>query len=194
MEDDWITNFFDRSRIVSNANMQQLWSRVLAGEANLPGTFAKRTVNVLADLDKRDADLFTTLCGFGWMIDDNVVPLVFDVQNRIYTGQAVTFASLAQLEALGLVTLGDAAGFKRVELPEKATVFYYGRPLELTFPNASQNELQLGKVLLTQAGQELAAICGSKPVDGFWEFMLAKWEKEGLIPSKDTTASCGTSS
>jgi hypothetical protein len=66
VEDDWITNFFDRSRIISDNDMQELWSRVLAGEANGPGTFSKRTVNLLSDLDKRDAELFTRLCGFGW--------------------------------------------------------------------------------------------------------------------------------
>jgi len=53
VEDDWITNFFDKSRIVSDEDMQRLWSGVLAGEANNPGTFSKRTVNLLADLDKR---------------------------------------------------------------------------------------------------------------------------------------------
>ena len=49
IEDDWITNFFDKCRIVSNEDMQQLWSRVLAGEANAPGAFSKRTVNLFAD-------------------------------------------------------------------------------------------------------------------------------------------------
>ena len=53
---DWITNFFDKSRIVSDMEMQSLWSRVLAGEANAPGTFAKRTVNLLGDLDKQVLD------------------------------------------------------------------------------------------------------------------------------------------
>lgn len=72
--DDWITNFFDKSRIVSDTEMQSLWSRVLAGEANAPGAFAKRTVNLLADLDKEDALLFMRLCGFGWMIG-NVCPI-----------------------------------------------------------------------------------------------------------------------
>jgi hypothetical protein len=36
VEDDWITNFFDKCRIVSDDDMQKLWSRVLAGEANSP--------------------------------------------------------------------------------------------------------------------------------------------------------------
>src|SRR3990172_7165310 len=47
MNDDWVTNFFDKSRIVSDKEMQGLWARVLAGEANAPGTYSKRTVNYL---------------------------------------------------------------------------------------------------------------------------------------------------
>ena len=66
VSNDWITNFFDKSRIVSDSDMQTLWSRVLAGEANTPGAFAKRTVNLLGDLDKEDAALFMQLCGFAW--------------------------------------------------------------------------------------------------------------------------------
>ena len=38
MENDWLVNFFDKSRLVSDNEMQDLWSRVLAGEANIPGT------------------------------------------------------------------------------------------------------------------------------------------------------------
>src|SRR5690242_18963958 len=40
VEDDWITNIFDKSRIVSDTQMQHLWAKVLAGEANVPGTFS----------------------------------------------------------------------------------------------------------------------------------------------------------
>src|SRR5438045_3237989 len=47
LDDDWITNFFDKSRIVSDEDMQELWSRVLAGEANYPGAFSRKTVNLL---------------------------------------------------------------------------------------------------------------------------------------------------
>ena len=83
VEDDWLVNFFDKSRIVSDNEMQELWSRVLAGEANAPGTYSKRTVNFLSDLDKAEADLFTKLCGFVWMIG-RLRLLVFDAAAGIY--------------------------------------------------------------------------------------------------------------
>lgn len=80
MEDDWVTNFFDKSRIVSDSEMQDIWASVLAGEANSPGTYSKRTVNFLGDLDKRDAELFLSLCSFGWLVGD-FTPLIFDTHS-----------------------------------------------------------------------------------------------------------------
>jgi hypothetical protein len=88
MEDDWITNFFDKCRIISDDEMQVLWSKVLAGEANSPGSFSKRTVNSLASLDKEDAQSFTSLCGFAWEIG-HLFPLIFDYQASINIGMAI---------------------------------------------------------------------------------------------------------
>jgi Protein of unknown function (DUF2806) len=50
VNDDWITNFFDKCRIVSDEEMQQIWAKVLAVEANKPGTYSKRTVNFLSSV------------------------------------------------------------------------------------------------------------------------------------------------
>lgn len=183
--DDWITNFFDKSRIDSDGEMQSLWSRVLAGEANAPGTFARRTVNLLADLDKEDAILFMRLCGFGWMIG-NVVPLVFDVQASIYNDQNINFNSLSHLESLGLIQFNLLSGFRRLQLPKVATVFYYGQPVTLTFPKDSDNELDIGKILLTRAGQQLAPVCAATPVDGYLQYVKEKWVAQSLIPKPET--------
>ena len=37
VEDDWIINFFDKCRLISDEQMQSLWARILAGETNSPG-------------------------------------------------------------------------------------------------------------------------------------------------------------
>ncbi len=41
MEDDWVTNFFDKSRIVSDSDMQELWARILAGRQTHQDLFEK---------------------------------------------------------------------------------------------------------------------------------------------------------
>lgn len=170
MEDDWVTNFFDKSRIVSDCEMQALWSRILAGEANAPGTFSKRTVNFLSDLDKIDAALFTRLLGYSWVIDDSLVPLVFDVQAEVYNRNGINFGSLSHLESIGLIQFG-VTGFHCIKLPKRIEVYYHARPLSLEMPNNLDNELNIGHVLLTKIGNELAPICGSNPVDNFWEYV-----------------------
>ena len=176
MENDWLVNFFDKSRIVSDNEMQDLWSRVLAGEANTPGTYSKRTVNFLSDLDKVDAELFTKLCGFGWMIGD-VVPLVFDHRAKIYNKHGINFNSLSHLESIGLVQFNSIAGLVRHNLPKKFAVLYYGKPLTLEMPKDADNKLEVGKAFLTKIGQELAPICSSRPVEGFRDYVMDQWKQ-----------------
>ena len=183
VDNDWIVNFFDKCRIVSNNEMQDLWSRVLAGEANAPGTYSKRTVNFLSDLDKTEAELFTKLCGFGWYIG-GVVPLAFDFQAEIYNRCGINFNTLSHLESIGLVQFAPLTGFLRQELPKKFGVFYYGRELILEMPKDTGNTLELGQVLLTRIGRELALICGSQPVEGFWDYVKEQWKK--YLPKSET--------
>lgn len=192
--DDWITNFFDKCRIVSDTDMQLLWAKVLASEANAPGTYSKRTVNLLADLDKSDAELFTQLCSFGWAIG-NVAPLIFDTQAEIYNRNGVNFNSLIQLESLGLIQFHTGLGqFTLLKLPKKITVSYFGRQVALTLPADSDNTIEVGEVLLTRAGQELSRICGSKPVEGFFEYVYDKWASQSFVPKVETEQGAPTDS
>jgi len=182
IEDDWITNFFEKSRIISDGEMQNLWSRVLAGEANKPGSYSKRTVNFLSDLDKIDAELFSKLCGFAWMAGV-LLPLVFDPQADIYTKQKIDFTALNHLESIGLIKFDGLVGFTRTKLPKHFTFQYYGRTLVFEMPKHSDNQIDIGKALFSKTGLELAPICGSKPVDGFWEYVSDHW-KQHLLKSK----------
>ena len=180
VENDWITNFFDKCRLISDSEMQGLWSRVLSGEANSPGSYSKRTVNFLSSLDKNDAGLFTKLCKFGWMTDE-VTPLIYDVQNDIYNKYEIDFRSLSHLESIGLIQFNSITGFRQLGLPKRVTLRYYNQFTLLEFQKESDNELNIGNVLLTKIGKELAPICGSSPDQDFYEYICEKWKKEGLI-------------
>lgn len=184
MEDDWVTNFFDKSRIVSDEEMQSIWAQVLAGEANAPGSFSKRTVNLLGDLDKRDAELFHTLCRFGWIFG-NFTPLVFDTQEKIYNDLGINFGSLSHLDSLGLIHFNWVSGFNWQRLPKNSAVAYCGQVLPLTMSKETDNTLYIGNVLLTQAGQELARVVKAPGVDGFYDYVKEKWKAH--IPSDENT-------
>jgi len=184
MEDDWVTNFFDKSRIVSDSDMQELWARILAGEANSPGTYSKRTVNFLGDLDKIDAELFLALCSFGWFVG-NFTPLVFDAKASIYNDRGLNFGTLTHLDSIGLVQFNNISGFSHTGLPKTFTVSYCGQPLTLTMPNEKDNKLSIGRVLLTQVGLELASVCQAPGVEGFVDYVKEKWKKH--LPEDKST-------
>ena len=180
IEDDWIANFFDKCRLISDNEMQELWAKILSGEANSPGTYSKRTVNFIHSLDKADAQLFTALCSYGWVIVD-IVPLIYDVQAEIYNRNGISFDSLKHLDEIGLVSFDNLAGYIHIGLPERITVSYYGIPINIQFKNNENNKLNVGKVLFSKVGQELEPIVGSKPLPEFLEYILKKWSDMGLI-------------
>lgn len=182
MENDWIMNFFDKCRIVSDEDMQLLWAKVLAGEANTPGTYSKRTVNSLGSLDKTDAQLFTNLCSFVWLIP-TATPVIYDELALIYNDQQINFDTLSHLDDIGLISFEGLSGYKKIKLPQHIDISYYGTALRVEFKNPENNELETGKVILTNIGHELARICSSKPIDGFLDYVIERLSKQKLALS-----------
>ena len=183
IEDDWVTNFFDKSRIISDNEMQDIWAKVLAGEANAPGTYSKRTVNFLGGLDKKDAELFQNLCSFGWIVG-GFTPLIFDDKAEIYNQKGINFESLTHLDSIGLIQFQSLTGFQITGLPKSFAVRYCMEPLILAMPKEKDNQISIGCILLTQLGQELVSVCKAPRVDGFFDYVKERW-KEYLPKPKD---------
>lgn len=181
MENDWIANFFDKSKLISDKEMQSLWAKVLAGEANRPGKYSKRTVNFLSSIDKSDAELFTKLCGFCWLMGENVIP-IYDHNDNIYKDNSVTFAALRHLEDLGLIKFDLATTYQRIYSANEFVSIYFGNIVFLKFPSDINNIFNIGHVMLTKIGQELTPISGAKPVEGFFDYIINKWRNKGYIP------------
>lgn len=179
IEEDWITNFFDKCRLISDEKMQSLWSRILAGEANAPGKFSRRTVSFMATLDKQDAVLFTKLCGFNWILGD-IQPLIYDLKEKLYTNNSINFDVLKHLDAIGLISFEALAGYKKIGLPQKFKAMYQNTPFILEFSKEKENELNIGKALLTSIGRELVTICESSKIAGFDKYIVEQWTKIGI--------------
>ena len=118
------------------------------------------------------------------MIENVVKPLVFDYQADIYNNKEITFDSLSHLDSIGLIQFHPPSDFIWQGLSKKAVVSYYDQVLELSFAKETDNVLKIGKVMLTKVGQELAPICGSKPVDGFMDYVKDQWKNH--LPEANT--------
>ena len=54
---------------------------------------------------------------------------------------------------------------------------FYDKPLVLQMPEESGNRLDIGHVQFTRIGRELASICESEPVAGFYEYVKEQWKQ-----------------
>lgn len=181
IENDWIVNFFDKSRLISDEDMQLLWAKILSGEANSPGKFSKRTINLLANLDKYDAEIFTQLCGFTFLIGNEVFPLIYDEDHIIYSKYGINFSTLSHLDAIGLIHFAPLSGYIQRGLNQNGNVYYLGsnEPVWIGFPQMENNSIKIGKVILTQEGRQIAQICEYPTREGLTNYIREVWRNLG---------------
>lgn len=194
IENDWLTDFFDKCRLVSDEEMQTIWANLLAGEANQPGTFSKRTINLVSTLDKYDAELFTLLCSFGWKIAGKLTLLVYyyrfsEVDFRfdpsIYIDFGLTLDVINHLESIGLIRFQIDPTFFVSGLAKKEIFQYHEKFVDLEFIGEEGNHLKVGNILLTKTGQELALLCKPNKVDGLYDFIKKRMSFLGEVAAFD---------
>ncbi len=54
---DWMTRFLDIAETISDDEMRDLWARVLAGEVKKPKSYSLRTLEVLRNISKEEAEI-----------------------------------------------------------------------------------------------------------------------------------------
>lgn len=178
MDNDWIVNFFDKARLVSDFEMQELWSTILAGEANSPQSFSKRIVNIVAELSKSEAKLFQKICRYGWKrTGADIYPLIYDYKAKIYKAHGIDYSGLRDLASIGLISL-ESSHYRFTKLRKRIVLSYYENRAVIEFDEEQENTLQIGYILLTSIGQELARICNSPPIPGFYDYIIDYWRNE----------------
>ncbi|MFC2063077.1 DUF2806 domain-containing protein [Chloroflexota bacterium] len=183
IEDDWVTNFFDKCRIVSDDDMQKMWAQILAGEANSPGTYSKRTVNALGAFSKQEAEWFNSFCSFNWLIGDVIIPLIFDEEfkkeDSIYAMNGIDFDVLLHLASIGLIIF-EAIGLSQAGLEQQIEISYHSTNLRLEFNAPQGNTLDTGNCRLTAIGREISQVCSSKEIAGFTDYVVRKFSESGI--------------
>ncbi|RLA59698.1 MAG: hypothetical protein DRQ78_10325 [Epsilonproteobacteria bacterium] len=194
IENDWLSNFFDKCKLISDNEMQDLWAKILAGESNIPGTFSKRTIEFISTLDKSDALLFDNFLKYCWYIG-GYQPLIIDYNdNTIYENNNITFSNLMHLDEIGLISFNPTSGFIKIFNSDEFSIGYYGRILNLNFKNIPKKELKTGSVVLTKIGLDLAQVNHpniykrtndkNEYSDDFYHYIVEKFFKATVILSE----------
>jgi uncharacterized repeat protein (TIGR03899 family) len=191
IDNDWMMHFFDKCKIVSDDEMQNMWAKILAGEANSPGKYSKRTIEILSMLNKDEANIFSLVCSFSLEIQEEsphqLQPLIYDYKDKYYADKHLIFGSLIHLANIGLICMAELGSYERTEFPKKILLLYRDEKIQIEFPLENNNKLDVGSVIFTQAGQELSRVCVAEKAVGFLDYLIKTLELKGLRVQKIIT-------
>jgi len=183
MDDDWIAHFFDKARLCGDHEMQSLWGKLLAGEGNSPGSYSKRTIDLIAGLDKHDAELFTKFTTYVCYIGKVPIPLIYELEYEKDRAYALTYSDFIHLEDIGFIKIDNVKGFNSVTKVSDFSVSYFGEYFDVILPDSERVKdgyrFYRGHVLLTAVGGQLAPIAGAKKSDEFEAYLLEEWREFG---------------
>ena len=182
--DDWAAHFFEKAKNISDKDMQRLWANILAGEVKKQGSFSKKTVKLVGEMDKKDAQMFTTFCAFVWNIGGESQPLIYD-DKYVFDKTINTFDMLTHLEFMGLVSNQHLNSYIITFSNRYVQCDYHGISVFLAIPFDEEEKFTMstGMTMLTKAGEELFPICGAKKNDEFFEHVINQWEELEYNPS-----------
>ncbi len=161
VEEDWFAFFFDKVKIVTNEAVLKMWSRILAGEVNKPGSFSRSLLHTLSIMSSAQAELFCNIsrfCMYEYKNEDIVHPLIFIASNvEAYKNSQITAEGLFELENLGLIQ----CDFKDEFVFYKKKVLRFGnKVLEIHGDPDNQDKIKAGNVKFTDNGLALFSIVG----------------------------------
>ena len=72
IDPDWFARWRREARVIGNEEMQRLWGRILVEEAKKPESVSYRTLDVLKNLTKHEAELFSRMGQ--WILGIDAIP------------------------------------------------------------------------------------------------------------------------
>lgn len=176
VDDDWVRRFFNYAEDVGDDQMQLLWARILAGEVSNPGSFSLRTLNVVRNLTKKEAEFFRIACCLAF--DDKLIlqgpEATGDIRGYWLADFGLSYSRLLSLRDAGLIHNVEArapyrafvAGSELVGF--SLAVPYHGRSIQLKPRNLGRS-FELHCIPFTEAGRQLWPFVTREEVPGFIE-------------------------
>lgn len=178
-EPEWISRFMDISSGISTEELQYLWGRILAGEIKRPGSFSLRTLDVLRNLSRKEAENFVKLGNYILRSGDKYVYL--DPKAFIFTKDSgLTFLDLLALKDAGLIFETNLEiSFPTLGAGETSHLCY--GPLILLFERDKDTpKLASGVGVLTKVGVELLQLITIQPDMEYVNFVGKRFRAEGV--------------
>lgn len=163
VSDDWIAKFISYAQDVSDEDMKKIWARILAGEVKKPGSFSFRTLSILRNLSKEEAQIFGKCCSL--MVDYAITR-----NSDLLEAFGISYDDILKMDDCGLIN-SDGMITGKVELTLEGDNIFCSKNYVLRCKSGKSNELILDEFPFTASGRELYTITGQSLNDEFLLFL-----------------------
>ncbi|KIC01699.1 hypothetical protein OA88_12640 [Flavobacterium sp. JRM] len=168
VDPDWTTRFFNIAEDISNHEMQKLWGRILSGEVKQPGSFSLRTLELLKNITKYEAEVFTKFAKLNVKHNGgHFIPFLyyeyFEIQFNI------PYTEILLMIELGLISSETAIGLNFPSLKEPGiSLFEIGETGIYVTTSAHNEPYSVPILTLTKIGLELSTLI---PIESNTEYI-----------------------
>lgn len=164
LDEDWATRFFRIAEDISNEEMQALWGKILAGEVKQPKSYSLRTLELIRNLSKKEADIFMKVANFAIRAGN---------ANYLFTGEDekildekynISYSETALLTEIGLIQPGAFVSYQLTQKPSDGQhVFIAGNIVIIVKIKANTPTIPMPVHVFSNSGNELLRLINSNP-------------------------------
>lgn len=190
MDLDWIDDFRGKAEKISNKDVQLLWSKLLAGEVNNHGTFSKKTMAALYELDSDTAINFSEYCTYAMQNSNrnsNFDSMYTPLSNWGASHNKDLILKVAQLKSLedaGLITRQYNV---TMTVPANSTINngFLTNSSRIVFRNNEDQDREIYFTLypFTRVGDQLCSLCNWGSAKNIEDIIKSLLPSPGVVAS-----------
>ena len=180
-------------------DLKKYFARLLAGEMEKPGSFRRKTISVLEDMDSLDAEAFSYLCNRRIVFSKDIEVFFNEVGGSFVYMDRLVRAKLMEITEIGSKIFStrqqDAQWFDKElcimsvtpeEGSEDMLVQAFQKGVYISYFNR-KSIVYMGLNLpcplysMTEEGREISQLIEMKEVDGFWDKVVKKFSQKGIM-------------
>lgn len=153
---DWFIRYYEASGNISDKEMQILWAKILAGEIEKPSSYSLRTLDVLRNISKEEAERFAKICNSAIKIESAQYAIPAD--HDYISKNDINYSDILMLEEIGLINSDSNVRISNdLEVNTEYILYVYGILIVRAIVS-EKRELSLRVFLFTNVGNELATL------------------------------------
>ena len=180
LDEDWICRFFKLAREINSDTLKIIWGKILSEEIVSPGKCSIRTLEILKNLSKEEAEIFQHISNY--IIEHGNVAFILAGEKTLNKYDIIYGEILRLDEALLLNSNTSQYKINLNSAPKHMEVFRYNKyRIKVSEYVKYKEEYGEMKVFpVTKAGRDIFHIISTKADIKYLEDIISSIEKQGL--------------